>query len=160
GAHALKPRDAVGLGEREDVPDVQLSADRQRGSVDGEDIAARGSAVKLVLRPRLPTGETTCPRCRQAKACPAQGWRWGGIRYSWRKGSVRARLAQNGLLLGPVRAAEHPAQALVQRVADLGQRPHPVHGGCVRRRQSGVGSLAASALARQHRTLRIVISSI
>jgi len=84
-AHALKPRDAVGLGEREDVPDVQLSADRQRGSVNGEDVATCGGAVKLVLRPRLPTGETTCPRCRQAKACPARGWRWGGIRCSWRQ---------------------------------------------------------------------------
>src|SRR5215470_19206282 len=41
------------------------------------------------------------------------------------------------LLLGPVRAAEHPAEPFVQRVADLVQRAHPVHGGAVGRRQLG-----------------------
>jgi hypothetical protein len=41
-AHALEPRDRVGVGERADVPDVQLPADRQRRGVDGEDVATLG----------------------------------------------------------------------------------------------------------------------
>src|SRR5262249_37682135 len=73
-AHALVPRDDVGVAERADVPDVQLPADGQRGSVDGVNLATRRGAVKLVLRPNSPTGETICPRCRQAWACPARGW--------------------------------------------------------------------------------------
>src|SRR6516165_6316112 len=39
------------------------------------------------------------------------------------------------LLLRPVRAAEHAAQPLVQRVADLVKRADPVDGGAVGRRQ-------------------------
>ena len=88
-AHALEPRDRVGVGERADVPDMQLPADRQRRGVDGEDIATRGGAVKRVLHPTLPTCATTSPRCRQARACPARGWPgapaargWGGNRCS------------------------------------------------------------------------------
>jgi len=90
-AHALVPRDDVGVAERAGVPDVQLPADRQRGSVDGVNLATRRGAVKLVLRPSPPTGETTCPRCRQARACPARGWpgalRARGSRYSCRQRS-------------------------------------------------------------------------
>ena len=67
-AHPLEPRDRVGVGERADVPDVQRPADGQRGSVDGEDLRAGGRGVKLVLRPSLPTGATTCPRGPQATA--------------------------------------------------------------------------------------------
>src|SRR5215470_5194734 len=54
----------------------------------------------------------------------AQGYRTqfaGSLRII---GHIRA-------LLGPVRAAEHEAQPLVQRVADLVQRADPVDGGTV-----------------------------
>src|SRR5262249_41465803 len=85
-AHPLVPRGEVGVAEGAGVPDVQPPADGQRGSVDGVNLATRRGAVKLVLRPRSPTGETTCPRCRQAKACPARGWpsalQARGSRYS------------------------------------------------------------------------------
>ena len=74
-AHPLEPRDRVRVGEREDVPDVQRPADRQRGSVDGVDAIAAPGAVKLVLHEPLPTGATTSPRCRQAWAWPARRWR-------------------------------------------------------------------------------------
>src|SRR5262249_53424296 len=88
-AHALVPRDDVGVAKRADVPDVQLPADGQRGRVDGVNHATRRGAAKLVLRPSSPTGETTCPRCRQAWACPARGWPCApaapGSRYSCSK---------------------------------------------------------------------------
>ena len=67
-AHPVEPGDRVGVGERADVPDVQRPADRQRGSVNGENSVPGGARIKLVLRPALPTGATTFPRCRRAKA--------------------------------------------------------------------------------------------
>src|SRR4029077_14390269 len=109
-AHALVPRGEVGVAERADVPDVQLPADGQRGSVDGENLTTRRGAVKLVLRPKSPTGETTCPRCRQARACPARGWpaalQAHGSRYSCRQGSKVLARRTLRFLLGPVRAAK------------------------------------------------------
>src|ERR1035438_6513635 len=49
------------------------------------------------------------------------------------------------LLAGPVRAVEHPAELLMQRVADLLQHVHPVHGRPVRWRQPGRLGVVASA---------------
>src|SRR5262249_9794378 len=123
-AHALEPRDGVGMGERADVPDVQLPADRQRRSIDREDVATRGGAVKPVLPPTLPTCATTSPRCRQARACPARGWPAaraargrGGSRCSW-----RPRVPHRGVPPGP-RPSRSPSAG--GRTYAPGARPAP-----------------------------------
>ena len=150
-AHALEPRDRVGVGEGENVPDVQLPADGQRRGVDGEDVATRGGPVKRVLRRPLPTGATTSPRCRQARACPARGWPGargargpGGNRCSWRQGYLMAGprcgcawRPAGCLVAGPARAAEHLSQPLIQRLADLVHGTDRVDHGALRRGQPG-----------------------
>src|SRR5579859_5311048 len=153
-AHPLIPRDDVGVAERADVPDVQSPADGQRGCVDRVDLAARRGAVKLVLRPRLPTGETTCPRCRQAKACPAPGCRWGGIRYSFAQGSVRPpRLKRGYSRVQCGRRNILPRRSCSE--SPISSRELTLYTAA----PSGGGRLAASASSRLHRTFLMVIIS-
>src|SRR5262249_8956905 len=82
--------------------------------------------------------EAGLPRARRVvgvgahAARVAKCWPW---RTTPETGCPWLRTGVAVLLLRPVRAAEHPAQPLVQRVADLVQRADPVYGGAVGRWQ-------------------------
>ncbi len=53
-AHAVKASDQIGVGEREDVTDVQRAADRGRRRVDGVHVAARTRSIEAVHAGRFP----------------------------------------------------------------------------------------------------------
>ena len=55
-AHALEARDYIGVGIREDVPDVQRPADGRGRRVDREHLGARAAALEPIGRAFLPAG--------------------------------------------------------------------------------------------------------
>src|ERR1035438_6544091 len=86
--------------------------------------------------PGGPAGWRRPPRPPGPRPPPARAASRGpGAPAGWRR-PPRPALDRR-LLAGPVRAVEHPAELLMQRVADLLQHVHPVHGRPVRRRQPG-----------------------
>ena len=149
-AHPLEPGDRVGVGVGEDVADVQRAADRQRGSVDGVDVA-RGGAERsnLYYTPLAHRRDHLSSRPSSDGLAGIAGLACRCARAAGRESVLMAdRVTHPGGLPRPGfrAAATSPGSSAAFGTsgpagraarADVLQRVHPEHRRPVRRRQLG-----------------------